>query len=137
MICIKCEEKPRKISKSGKALSMCNDCQQDYWRSKKPRAKVDKRIKVASNDRKCKTCKTVKHLEQFGRWGDGYRRTCLSCDTPPAPEQAKHILFVDGDQVVLAQVISEKATKNRSLIVGFYEGMGYSIQHVFEKKESQ
>ena len=146
-ICNECGKRPCKVSNSGKVLSKCDECQKAYWREQKALKSGYGNVVDKPLVRRCKECRTTKPVEQFGKWGTGYRSTCLDCETTaPKPKKVKpkkqvvkqdgtHILLVNGNQVVLAQVISEKASaKNPSLLVNFYESQGYSIQHVFESE---
>lgn len=146
-LCIQCGERPRKISKSGKQLTMCADCQRAYWRKKKRQSGGQKKKVVRQRtavyrdqpqQRKCKVCKTTKPIAEFRPWGMTYRRTCKQCEDIPAHPEAKgeHILLVNGDHIVLAQVISQKPdAHNTDRIVEFYQQQGYRIEHVFEKEK--
>ena len=150
-ICNECGKRPCKVSNSGKVLGKCDECQKAYWREQKALKSGYGNVVDKPLVRRCKECRTTKPVEKFERWGMGYRSVCTDCKAPkseptpkatpkPTPkaqpkQDGSHILIVNGNQVVLAQVISEKASaKNPSLLVNFYEAQGYSIQHVFESE---
>jgi len=131
-ICIKegCNN-PRKISKSGNMLTMCEDCQRKDWRNRKrdengyqPRKKGNwstiKSDNTSETSRKCKQCKKRKPIEAFGMYGKNRKRTCKACEglsesKVKPPKGGKHVLFVAGDTLVLAQVISQSQVKNKAL----------------------
>ena len=156
-LCIECGIRPRRVSKSGKMLTKCTQCQQAEWRNRKrkefgyqPRTKkktvtVQTKPNIPDRDqptsRKCITCKVTKPISQFRRWGMNYRRTCKQCedhisnDSPSPATDAEHIVLVNGSHVVLAQIVSEKPdTRRPSLVADFYRQKGYTITHVFESK---
>lgn len=151
-LCIRCETNPRKISSSGKQLTMCDDCQRKDWRKRKqPTDKVvgAGRVNMSTSNthRKCKSCKTKKPLSQFEAWGNkGHKTTCKQCEDDsqqqsriapkPAPEfeqRGKHVLLVNGDQLILAQVVSQAdEVNNKALLIDIYRQQGYQIQAVYE-----
>lgn len=68
--CVQCGEKPRMTSSTGKALTMCEDCQREYWRQNKEK---NKSVKT------CPTCGETKPLTEFAKNGKYRRRYCKSC----------------------------------------------------------
>lgn len=139
--CTQCDQ-PRMVSASGKTLTMCETHQRAYWRSKKPKTKRPHKQPVTTkHGRRCKVCQQRKPLSEFGAWGMGYKRTCLDCEaqadsTPTQPKQeGKHIVVVDGNQVMLARVVSQvPSVRQKHLVIDLYRQRGYEVMHVFERE---
>lgn len=154
--CNKCGKKPRKVSQSGKTLTMCDECQRADWRKQKANTHGYGQKKntvrtsngASSKVRRCKSCKTTKPTSKFNRWGsNNYRTTCKACELekqPKEPQQlsliptkatGNHILFIDGNNFVLAQIISQSPeVHNQKLVMQFYREQGYQIEKVVESE---
>jgi len=159
-LCIKCHEKSRKVSKSGKTLTMCEDCQRADWRKRKRetygylpqdnggvtfRGKEVKIQHGPNAHRKCKSCKETKPLTAFGSYGSRKRTICKQCESDKKPKFEKtsirlmskpdHILLVNDDEIILAKVVSQKTgVSNKSLLIDIYREQGYHIEHVYESE---
>ena len=151
-MCIECGGRPRKVSKSGKQLTKCDECQREYWRNRKrdehgyqPRGAKSGNfgsIKKSTNPtRKCKQCKKKKPLDAFAPYGTSNRkRTCKACEavTKPKPKSAKkdgnHVLLIDGNHLVLAKVVSQAEVTNKALLIDIYREQGYQIETVYESE---
>jgi len=147
---------PRMVSKSGKQLTKCEDCQRAYWRNRKRdehgyKPRTSNRGAKSGNfgsikkstkpTRKCKQCKKKKPLDAFAPWGNNSRkRTCKACDgianpkTKSAKKDGNHVLLVNGDTLVLAKIVSQADVQNKALLVDIYREQGYQIENVYESE---
>lgn len=121
-LCCKCGEAPRMKSKTGKLLTMCEDCQREYWREKKARQTT------GSASAKQPPVKTAVKLR-------GAKP--LAHATPQHRDVRPSVLFVDRvhGKFILCEVMSETPISHASTVAHicqFYAQLGYRVVDVVE-----
>jgi hypothetical protein len=111
------------VSKNGKRLTMCVDCQREYWRAKQ----ANKR-QPSAKQAPVKTVKTAVKLR-------GAKP--LAHATPQHRDIRPGVLFVDRQhgRFILCEMMSEKAITSEDTVkhtIGFYQQLGYRVVDVVE-----